>query len=119
MKTELIKTLPYSEVNFRWVSNHYDIHLDGSCIYNGELCQFKTEYPEFDEEKDEWKDAMTEIYKLNWLGKLKWMCKQWLFEKCVGYHWSYGNGNCKRQSFYYRKPQWLYKKLFNWYYGKW
>lgn len=31
MKRELIKTLPYDKVDFRWISDHYDVHLNGSC----------------------------------------------------------------------------------------
>ena len=117
MKKELIKTLPYDEVKFRWVSNHYDVHLNGTCTYNGDLCEFENKYPEYIEETDEMEEMFVKIYKLNFIGKLKWKFKQWKFEKCVGYHYSYINGK-RGKSFHYRKPQWLYVWLFNRYYKR-
>ena len=111
MKRELLKTLPYSEVNFRWVSDHYDIHLKGSCMLNGILHEFENDYPDDDEE------MVVRIYRIDLKSKLEWYWKQWKFEKCVGYHWS--NSNNKRgQSFYYRKPKWLYEQILNWYYKR-
>lgn len=108
--------IPYNQVNFRWVSNHYDIHLHGSCIYNNELCEFKCKYPNYNLDTDEWDDVIADIYKLNPLQKLKWYWDQWLFETCVGYHWTYPY---RKQGigFDYRKPKWLYKKLFKWYFN--
>lgn len=116
MKKYLIKTIPYDDVDFRFISNHWDIHLEGSCIYNNELCQFNTIYPDWNEEKDTWEETFTEIYKLDWRGKLNWICRQWIFEKCVGYHWSYKEKK-RGKDFHYRKPQWLYKRIFSWYYS--
>ena len=69
----------------------------------------------WDEDKEEWEEQIVKIYKLNWINKLKWIWKQWLFEKCVGYHCSYKNGKIEK-SFYYRKPKWLYVWIFNKYY---
>lgn len=107
--------IPYENVDFKFISSHYDVHLKGTCIYNNELCEFNNEYPEYDENTDDYKDMFVEIYKLNWISKIKWYWKQWLFEQCVGYHWSYPFRKYGF-SFYYRKPKWLYVKLFNWYY---
>jgi hypothetical protein len=118
MKRELIKTLPYDEVNFKWVSNHWDVHLNGLCTYNGELCEFENDYPEYDEEKDEWKEMLVRIYKLDLMSKLAWKKRQWSFEKMVGYHWTYPQRK-QGQSFYYRKPKWLYGILFKLFYWKW
>ena len=112
---KLLAKIPYSEVKFRWVANHWDLHLQGTCVYENKLCMFQTEEPDYDEEKDEWETPYSEIYELSWLEKLQWIKNQWLFEKCVGYHWTYPIRKEKR-GFYYRKPQWLYKKLFNIYY---
>ena len=105
MEREPIKTLPYNEVKFKFVSNHYDVHLNGSCLYENSICEFESD--------EQW----VKIYKLNWIEKLKWIWKQWLFEKCVGYHWSYRNGKIGK-GFYYRKPKWLYVWIFNRYYGR-
>ena len=117
MELEPIKILPYDKVQFKFITNHYDVHLNGSCLYENSICEFKSEYPNYNEETDEWDEQWVKIYKLNWIEKLKWVWKQWLFEKCVGYHWSYRNGK-RGKSFYYRKPKWLYVWIFNRYYGR-
>lgn len=115
MKKEPIKILPYSEINFKFVSDHYDVHLSGTCIYEKKLCEFKNDYPDYNEEKEEFEEMQVRIYRLNFLEKIRWTLKQWLFEECVGYHWSYENGK-RGKNFYYRRPKWFYKRLFMWYY---
>lgn len=113
----LVKILPYSEVNFRWVSNHYDAHLSGTCIYNDELHEFENELTGYDFEKDDWEEMFVKIYELDFISKLKWRWRQWKFEKCVGYHYTYPNRK-NGVTFYYRKPEWLYIRLLNWYYKR-
>ena len=66
MKNEPIKTLPYSEVKFRFVINHYDIHYNGTCTYKEELCEFKT----IDYREEE--GLFCEIYDLTFIEKVKW-----------------------------------------------
>jgi hypothetical protein len=110
-----LKTIPYSEVNFRFISHHYDLHLEGTCMFNNKLCYFFTHYPDWDKENDCWHEAFTMIYKLSIYEKCQWILKQWFFEKCVGYHCSYENKDLKTY-FYYRNPKWLYKFLFVLYY---
>ena len=107
MKRELIDVLPHNQLEFRWVSDHWDVHLNGTCIYDGSLCEFK----KFDD------ILFYKIYKLGLLSKLKWYWKQWLFELCVGYHWSYSDDK-GRTSFLFRKPTWLYTMLLKLYYSK-
>lgn len=114
-KKELITTLPYSEVKFRWVCNHWDVHLNGTCIYNNELCEFENKASDYNEELDDWDEMYVKIYKIDFLSKLRWYYRQWLFEKCVGYHWSYPKRK-ERKVFYYRNPKWLYKWLIKKYY---
>jgi hypothetical protein len=89
MKRELIKTLSYNEVKFRWISDHYDVHLKGTCMYNGELCEFENECPNYNEETDDCEEMFVKIYKIDLISKLKCYWKQWKFEKCIGYHWTY------------------------------
>jgi len=110
MKHEPIKILPYNQVQFRWVCSHYDHHLHGICVLNGSLHEFKCEYEDVDM-------PQVKIYELSILIKLKWLYRQWLFEKCIGYHWTYPHRK-NGQYFYYRKPNWFYKLLFKWYYKK-
>lgn len=113
----LITTLPYNEVSFKFISNHYDVHLNGTCIYNRELCEFENKYPEYNEALDDWEEMFVKIYKLDFLHKLNWYLKQWLFEKCVGYHWTYPYRKTGKRSFGSRKPKWFYNILYKAYYN--
>jgi len=102
MQKELLNIIPYNEVNFKWISNHYDYHLNGLCIYNNKLCEFVTK-------KNNW----CIIFRLYGKTKIKWILRKILFEFCVGYHQTYTHSQLKKwNNFYYRKPKWLYKKLF-------
>jgi hypothetical protein len=107
--------IPYEEVQFYYISDHYDWHLNGLCIYEKNICEFKLEYPDWNEELDEYEPAFVDIYKLSWLEKIKWLKGKWIFEIMVGYHWSYSRKTGERisQSFHYRKPKILYVFLFN------
>jgi len=117
MTRDILALLPYDDVKFKFVSNHYDVHLEGTCVFENQLCLFKTIDRGWNKEKDEWYELFVEIHRLNWLEKIKWIWKQWLFERCVGHHWSY-SGKIRGDHFHYRRPKWLYVKLFNWYYKR-
>lgn len=111
-----IATIPYDDVDFKWVVHHYDIHLAGSCIYNGKLCSFQTiSDPEWNEEEDEWELPEVNVYPLSWKERLEYRWSQFKFEQSVGYHWSYRDGK-RGENFKYRKPQWFYKWLFKMYF---
>jgi hypothetical protein len=103
-----IATLPYDELNFVWVNNHYDVHISGLCRLGFSLFYFKTINHDSDEE------LMCEVYMLSWSEEIKWKLKKFFFEQMVGYHWSYPQR--KNNHFHYRKPEWLYKRLFWLYY---
>ena len=107
-----IVTLPYDEVDFVWVSNHYDVHLEGLCKMGNTLFWFKTNnYPNhfaFDE------NLKCDIYMLSFLEEMKLRLRKFFFEQMVGYHWSFPKR--KNSHFHYRKPEWLYKRLFKLYY---
>lgn len=104
-------------MDFKWISDHYDWHLRGTCTFKSKICAFEVQYPACDDETGELGEVFAQVYELNVIEKIQWHYRQWLFEKCVGYHWTYTQ-NKKGSSFYYRKPEWLYKQLFNWYYRK-
>jgi len=112
---KLLTTIPYNTTNFKWVSNHYDIHLDGLCIYNGQTCYFKTIEGNWNDEKDEPDESFCEIYSLSLIEKMKWFWRQKKFESMVGYHWTYPYRK-QNLPFYYRKPTWFYKYLFKLFY---
>jgi hypothetical protein len=106
-----IATLPYDELDFVWVNNHYDVHLSGLCRLGFTLFYFKTNHEDL---YDEDKELTCEVYMLSWTEEIKWKLKKFLFEQMVGYHWSYPQR--KNERFHYRKPEWLYKILFKLYY---
>ncbi len=113
---KLLVTLPYEKVDFKFISNHYDVHLEGTCIYNNSMCYFTNKYPEYNEETETWEEMYVKIYKINFLEKIKYWYIQTMFELCVGYHWTYPHRK-KGASFYYREPKWLYHWLFKTYYN--
>lgn len=110
-----IATIPYSEVKFKWISSHWDIHLKGLCVHGGEVCLFETQGEGgYWNDEDEWIEPLVDIYELS-IGELvEWNARQRKFEMMVGYHWSYP----RKQDFHYRKPRWFFKFLFWLYYWK-
>lgn len=103
-----IVTLPYDEVDFVWVSNHYDVHLSGLCRMGNTLFWFETKI-EGDYEK-----ITCDIFMLSFWEEMKLKFRKFSFERMVGTHWSYDKKN--KTVFHYRKPQWLSKLLFKLYY---
>lgn len=87
------------EFEIVFVTNYWDLPLDGLCKYKGELYKFKITW--YDEEP-------TERYVLEPLSiqeKLFEIFRKKMFEWMVGYHWTYING--KRNSTIQLKPRWL------------
>ncbi len=112
-----IATVPYEELDFVWISNHWDIHLNGLCNYKNNLCEFKTKEGEYDWEKEEYIIPTTcDIYSLSLVEKIKWLSTKKKFELMVGYHWTYPYRKTRERPFHYRKPKWLYKWLFSLFY---
>ena len=99
-----IKIVKESDVEYRFISHYYDEPLKGSCYYLGKLYYFIR--------KD---DTYLYLIQLNNRGERKWKLKQFFFEQCVGYQWSWYPKN-RSTGFRYRNPQWLYKLLFKLYY---
>ena len=77
--------IPYSDLkeNLVFVSDYYDIPLNGLCKYNGQLVKFHKIPCKYD---------VYEIIPLSYKQKIFEKINQWLFEICVGTHWSYKNG---------------------------
>ena len=114
------------EIDFVWVTNHWDIHLDGICKYKGSLCSFhcvewgywkpiEEEGVDEDDWDEEWIDSIYEITSLSLWEKIKWKFSQWKFEIFVGKHWSYRNGK-RGPKFGANRPKWWVQWAFNWYY---
>lgn len=110
----LIATIPYDEVNFVWISGHYDIHRFGLCKIGNTLFYFKT--INVDQYYDDETELKCEIYMLSFLEEIRWRLKKFFFEQMIGYHWTYPFRK-EATGFYYRNPKWLYKFLF-WLYFK-
>ena len=34
--------VPYEDMKFHYITNHYDYHLSGTCVYNGKLAKFQS-----------------------------------------------------------------------------
>lgn len=100
----------YDTINFVYVHDHYDYHLSGLCRYNRELSYFTTIVP--DEVNP---NAVVKIYRLSSLEKIRQLYSKWLFEKMVGYHWTYPNRR-NGELFEIRNPKWFYSMLFKLYY---
>ena len=114
----LVDTIPYNQMDFVWVSNHYDIHLSGLCKHKENLCWFVTEgLDKYDEENDEWVMPNCNIYSLTLSEKIKLKWRQKRFEWMVGYHWTYPYRK-QGAGFHIRKPKWLFSWLFKRFYKK-
>jgi hypothetical protein len=100
-----IATLPYDELNFVWISNHYDIHISGLCEMGHTLFAFQTINPHDDD------NYRCEIYMLSFWEEIKWRMRKFFFEQMVGYHWTYPQRK-NGANFYIRNPKWLYKFLY-------
>lgn len=110
---EPFKVVEDTKVEYRFISNYYDVPLNGICYYLGILYEFERAPLE------EYFDDCLHLYKLTAWQEFKWKLKQKLFEICVGYHWSWYPKN-RGNLFHFRKPEWFYKKLFKLYYKfKW
>lgn len=136
-----IARVDYDKMKFEFIYDHWDIHLNGLCWYEGKLCWFETfdtrEYecnplyyiwwtsPEG--EKIQWEEyrevgeLYCEIYEMTFTEKFKKQWKRFWFEFCVGHHWSYPNRNTLNSLYRYRdwKPRWLRKILYMLYYRRW
>jgi hypothetical protein len=96
------------DMNFVFITNYYDGPLSGFCLWDNQLHRFEaTDESYGDDEYD--------VYPLTLWEKIKAKTNQKAFEICVGTHWSYG-GNKRKSHFYWRRPNWLHKLLFDVYY---
>jgi hypothetical protein len=111
---KLITRIPYDEVDFVWISNHYDVHVSGLCKMGNTLFYFKT--INIDDYFINEEELKCEIFMLSFKEEIKWKLKKFFFEKMVGYHWTYPYRK-QGVGFYYRKPEWIYKRLFKLYYS--
>ncbi len=61
-KNIISKIKPYGYVEFKFITDHYDVHLSGTCFFDNELYEFETIYPIPNDEMD----LYVKLYKLNW-----------------------------------------------------
>ena len=105
--------VPYEEVKFSWITDHYDIHLTGFCVYEGKRCKFTTMNYEYTEENN----SPLLLCKIEHLSKFEIFVSnidQTLFELLVSKRWSYKDG--KIISFVPNRYYWLTGNIY--YYGK-
>jgi len=110
--------LPYDKVDFIWVKSHYDVHLEGLCRVNNKIHRFKiaSEFG-YDEDLDDYVLPIMNVYKLSKVDKIKWLFRKWLFEVCVGKHFTYPDRK-NGVRFYTKSPKWFWNKVFRLYYWK-
>lgn len=99
--------VPYDQVEWVWISNHYDIHLDGLCRFEGELSRFET----WESDSD---NPVCRIFRLSALQKVSWLLQKKLFEICIGRHWTYPD---RKQGARFHMGGWSGKALFTAYYA--
>lgn len=62
-----MNTVPYDDMKFYFVTNHYDYHLSGTCIHNGRIALFEshdeTDYQLMNDTCPCCKDGGTDDYK--------------------------------------------------------
>lgn len=101
---KLIAIIPYYEVDWVFVSNFWDINLEGTCIYNGMLCDFETiDNPDVDMD-----NIMVLIYKLSTIQRMNRRIRKTMFEWFVSTSWSYKDGKKVPRRF---RPDWS-KKIY-------
>jgi hypothetical protein len=96
------------ELEIVYVDSFYDFPLGGLCYYDGKIERFVTDYDT---------KETTIIHLTSW-ERFKALCSKKLFEICVGKHHSYVN-NKRPHYFYWRKPVFLHKIIFNLYFKRW
>lgn len=95
----------WQDLHLVWVSDFYDMPLNGICRHNGALCEFDGDY-----------ETGTYVIKsLAWWEKARWIVRKKLFEVCVGTHWTYGPDGSERGNFHYRSA--VHRLLFKLYYA--
>tara|TARA_Y100000310_G_scaffold331295_1_gene404595 strand:- start:143 stop:493 length:351 start_codon:yes stop_codon:yes gene_type:complete len=106
----------YEEVDFLWISSHWDIHLKGLCKERGKLCRFETDDELLGYEEND-KQTNVRIYDLSFLEKIKWIFNKKTFEWFVGYHWTYPYREKETRKFGSRRPNWFWHLTFLFYYS--
>jgi len=113
--------IPYDDTEFVYVSDHWDYHLKGYCMYEGKLAMFEghddTDYEEMhrncpycsgestdvdDCDCESYTDLICFITPLTLVQRIRARLQQQWFEMCVGTGWSYSDG---------KKRFWKYRSM--------
>ena len=106
-----IAEIKYDQLILVYVSDFWDHPLSGLCNYNNKIHYFNSIY--IDEE------CYYNIYELNRFELIKKLYNKWLFEICVGKHWSYKDGHKIQNHYECKKPYWFWHTIvFNLFYYK-
>ena len=66
METNVIR-VKYDDMQFHYITSHYDLHWAGTCIYNGKIAEFvtrdETDYEAINDACPSCKDGGTNDYK--------------------------------------------------------
>lgn len=103
-------TVLYHQMSWVWVSSYYDVPLDGLCRWDGALCSFEI----IDVEAE---PPLYRVAVLTWLERVRWLARKWLFELCVGRHWSYPQRE-QGVRYHLRSPAWFWRAVNRAYYWR-
>jgi len=100
------------EFKIHFITGHDDYFADhGIGWYNGDMHEFYQRYSGHE------KSLVIDALKLSHFDRIKWFIRRKLFELCVGKHYTYVDGK-RNNSFYIKKPDFIYKKLYKLYYKR-
>ena len=103
--------IPYDRMDWLWISNHWDAHLEGLCRVQGRIMRFVM--PPTWEGHEELPHM--HVFRLALWEKIRWLARKRFFEICVGEHWTYPqrrNGH----KFHLKRPKWFWQAVFKFYY---
>lgn len=94
--------VPYNQVDWVWVSDHYDLHLSGLARHDGVLMRFQT--PQFYWCNRRVLTPQVRMFRMSFAEKCRWLARKRWFEFCVGRNWTYPDRRLGQRT---RRPRWL------------
>lgn len=91
---KIISSYPSNKIKIDWVTDYYDMPLKGLCTFQNKKYIFHTIYPRWSDDTDYWNnDALIILDEIKSIKLYLTQIDKWLFEKFIGYNWSYSHPN--------------------------
>lgn len=97
--------IPYEDMKFVWIASFWDGPIEGLCKFDGQVMHFR----------EAGANGTYRVSPLTPIRKARWLLRKFLFELCVGKHYSYPH-RTNGVHFHWRRPIRLHKALFSAYY---